>query len=84
MTDMLSKPDAAHRRQLELERKLRLVMRSIWATYFAGGLVTLAIRLFMLANQCHGVVDCGVGSLKALAWAVLWPFCWMFYTNGSL
>jgi hypothetical protein len=83
MTDLLSKPDAAHQRQLAMERKARVVMRSVWTLYVVAGVLTFAFRLWLLSSQCGAIVQCGSGVVKALAWTVFWPFYWMFYTNGA-
>lgn len=84
MTDLLSKPDAAHQRQLATERKAKVVMRGVWTLYVVAAVLTLAFRLFLLSSQCGSVVQCGLGVIKALAWMVFWPFFWMFYTNGAV
>lgn len=83
MSDLLSKPDDAHRPQLAAESRARLVMRGIWTAYMVAGLLTLSFYLFIRLRECSGVVQCGISSIKAVVWTFLWPFFWMFYTNGT-
>jgi hypothetical protein len=81
MSGYLRKPDDQHRGEQRAEAKARLLMGTIWVIYAGAGLLTLAFYLSRAWPQCSGF-GCELTLLKALIWAGLWPFYWMFYSNG--